>query len=121
MGWYWWLLTFLFPVLVSCSVNQTPTAQNAAATAAKAEPAVPRRIEILFLGDNRHHQPIERVPSLMAALGPKGINFTYTDRLEDLNPANLNQYDGLLIYATTTRSAPPRRRRCWITWPRAKG
>lgn len=59
----------------------------------------PRRVEILFLGDNGHHQPRERVPELMAALGNKGINITYTDRLEDLNTANLSQYDGLLIYA----------------------
>ncbi|MFB0908763.1 MAG: hypothetical protein QMB03_10905, partial [Spirosomataceae bacterium] len=45
-----------------------------------------RRIEVLFLGDSvSHHKPIERVPTVMAALGPKGINFTYTDKLEDLN------------------------------------
>ncbi len=59
----------------------------------------PRRTEILFLGDNSHHKPIERVPEIMAALGVKGINFTYTDKLEDLNAENLNKYDGLLIYA----------------------
>ena len=59
----------------------------------------PRRTEILFLGDNGHHRPIERVPQIMAALGNKGINFTYTDKLEDLNPDNLNKYDGLLIFA----------------------
>ena len=59
----------------------------------------PRRTEILFLGDNGHHKPIERVPQLMAALGNKGINITYTDKLEDLNPETLNKYDGLLIFA----------------------
>lgn len=59
----------------------------------------PRRVEILFLGDNGHHRPSERVPQIMAALGDKGINFTYTDKLEDLNPENLNKYDGLLIFA----------------------
>ncbi len=59
----------------------------------------PRRTEILFLGDNGHHKPVERVPEIMAALGAKGINFTYTDKLEDLNTENLNKYDGLLIYA----------------------
>lgn len=58
-----------------------------------------RRLEILFLGDNKHHKPIERVPQLMTALGPKGINFTYTDKLEDLNPATLAKYDALMIYA----------------------
>jgi type 1 glutamine amidotransferase len=43
--------------------------------------------------------PVERIPALMAALGDKGINLTYTDRLDDLNPATLARYDGLLIYA----------------------
>ena len=59
----------------------------------------PRRTEILFLGDNGHHKPMERVGEIMAALGDKGINFTYTDKLEDLNADNLNRFDGLLIYA----------------------
>ena len=59
----------------------------------------PRRTEILFLGDNGHHKPAERVPQLMAALGNKGINVTYTDKLADINPNNLAKYDGLLIYA----------------------
>ncbi|MBM3443849.1 MAG: dehydrogenase [Bacteroidetes bacterium] len=58
-----------------------------------------RRVEVLFLGDNGHHRPIERVPTLMAALGPKGINITYTDQLSDLNGANLRKYDALMIYA----------------------
>jgi len=61
--------------------------------------AIPRRTEILFLGDNGHHRPSERVPQLMAALGSKGINLTYTDQLEDINPENLAKYDGLLVYA----------------------
>ncbi|CCH52231.1 membrane-bound dehydrogenase domain protein [Fibrisoma limi BUZ 3] len=75
------------------SVRSNTTAENQAADDR------PRRTEILFLGDNGHHKPIERVPQLMAALGSKGINITYTDRLEDLNPENLNKYDGLLIFA----------------------
>ncbi|MVM31267.1 dehydrogenase [Spirosoma sp. HMF4905] len=73
--------------------------QSAKQTSVRQNSASPRRIEILFLGDNGHHKPIERVPEIMAALGDKGINFTYTDKLEDLNAENLNKYDGLLIYA----------------------
>lgn len=59
----------------------------------------PRRLEVLFLGDNGHHVPIERIPTLMAALGPRGINFTYTDKLEDLNAKTLSKYDALMVYA----------------------
>ena len=29
----------------------------------------PRRLEILFLGDNGHHKPVERLPSIMSAWG----------------------------------------------------
>ncbi len=65
-----------------------------------------RRLEILFLGDNGHHRPIERVPAIMAALGDKGVNFTYTDKLEDINTAYLNKYDALMIYANWD-SIPP--------------
>ncbi len=76
--------------------------QSAPQTAVQQKPTdtnKPRRTEILFLGDNGHHKPIERVPQLMAALGSRGINITYTDKLEDLNADNLNKYDGLLIFA----------------------
>lgn len=58
-----------------------------------------RRIEILFLGDKGHHRPIQMAPLLMAGLGDKGINLSYTDKLEDLNPENLSKYDGLLVFA----------------------
>ncbi len=58
-----------------------------------------KRIEILFLGDKGHHKPMERIPSLMAALGPKGVNFTYTDDLADLNPQTLSKYDALMVFA----------------------
>ena len=82
------------------SANQTVTRQEAKTSGNdKTRRTSPRRTEILFLGDNGHHKPIERVPEIMAALGSKGINFTYTDKLEDLNADNLNKYDGLLIYA----------------------
>ena len=75
-------------------------------TAFSASAQKARRLEILFLGDNGHHRPIERVPSIMAALGDKGVNFTYTDKLEDINAANLNKYDALMIYANWD-SIPP--------------
>ncbi len=65
-----------------------------------------RRIEVLFLGDNGHHKPMERVPSIMAALGPKGINFTYTDDLSDLNPQTLSKYDALMVFANWNEIDP---------------
>ncbi len=67
----------------------------------------PRRLEILFLGDNGHHRPIERVPALMSALGVKGYNFTYSDQLEDLNASNLAKFDALMLYANWDSIAKP--------------
>ena len=37
-----------------------------------------KRLEVLFLGDEGHHRPAERIPQIMAGLGPRGVNFTYT-------------------------------------------
>ncbi|QJW89533.1 dehydrogenase [Spirosoma taeanense] len=87
----------LVAILTQC-VRQSGT-QTAVRSGRNSEAINARRTEILFLGDNGHHKPSERVPQLMAALGNKGINITYTDRLEDLNLDNLNKYDGLLIFA----------------------
>lgn len=92
-----WILISLL-VFAQCA-RQSATQTTARTGAMKPGNDRPRRTEILFLGDNGHHRPIERVPQLMAALGNKGINITYTDKLEDLNPETLNKYDGLLIYA----------------------
>ena len=66
----------------------------------------PRRLEVLFLGDNGHHKPVERLPSIMSALGNKGINFTYTNKLEDINLENLNRFDALMIYANWDEITP---------------
>lgn len=60
----------------------------------------PRRIEILFLGHHsQHHNAQAYLPLLASALTPKGINFTYTADLNDLNSENLKKYDGLALYA----------------------
>ncbi|MFN8354428.1 MAG: PVC-type heme-binding CxxCH protein [Spirosomataceae bacterium] len=69
--------------------------------------STPRRLEILFLGDNGHHRPIERVPMAMSALGPKGINFTYSDNLNSLNKKYLDLFDAVLLYANWDSIPPP--------------
>lgn len=88
-------------LLTACATQQTGTTTTQ--QTAQIQPAAPepkgRRLEILFLGDNGHHQPIKMAPYAMAALGNRGINFTYTDRLEDITPEYLAKFDGLLLYA----------------------
>ncbi|WP_455432033.1 PVC-type heme-binding CxxCH protein [Tellurirhabdus bombi] len=103
----WKLILFflcLTGLLAQCT-RQGGSQQGNAGRLSKASPSA-RRVEILFLGDRGHHRPIERVPSLMAALGDKGINLTYTENLNDINAENLARYDGLMIYANWD-SIPP--------------
>ncbi len=56
-------------------------------------------IQLLFLGDQGHHVPSQRVAELKRAFGPMGIFITYTENLDDLHPKNLARYDGLMVYA----------------------
>src|SRR5712692_10664258 len=68
--------------------------------------ADPKPIKILFLGDTGHHQPSERFAQLQPVLAKRTIELTYTDQVGDLNPKTLSAYDGLFIYANTTKIAP---------------
>lgn len=100
-------LSFILGIVLLGCASQ-PSSQNASvkSSSVKSEAGKARRLEILFLGDNGHHKPAERVPQIMAALGPKGFNFTYTDNLNDLNPETLNKYDALMLYANWDSIAP---------------
>src|SRR5437763_1864892 len=66
----------------------------------------PRRVKVLFLGDRGHHEPIERCRDACTPLAVRGIDLTYTEDLDDLNPTALAHYDALLLYANWTSIAP---------------
>ena len=61
------------------------------------------QLRVLFLGDNGHHRPADRFKQMQPALSSRGIEMTYTDKLEDLNPGKLAGYDALMIFANHTR------------------
>jgi putative membrane-bound dehydrogenase-like protein len=63
-------------------------------------------VRILFLGDNGHHRPAQRFRQLQPVLAKRGIDLTYVDRVEALNSKTLAIYDGLMIYANTSRISP---------------
>jgi putative membrane-bound dehydrogenase-like protein len=63
-------------------------------------------LKLLFLGDSGHHQPAARFKDLQPAMKERGIELTYTDKMEDINAENLGKYAGLVIYANTTRISP---------------
>ena len=46
------------------------------------------------------------MPLLASTLSKEGINFTYTNNPDDLNAANLDKYDGLMIYANHEKITP---------------
>jgi putative membrane-bound dehydrogenase-like protein len=66
-----------------------------------------RRLEVLFLGDDGHHQPIERYRVLKQAVGPRGVNLTYFENLAGLTPEKLRHYDALLVYANHEKAEVP--------------
>src|SRR5687767_6760653 len=66
----------------------------------------PGLVRVLFLGDNGHHRPAERFKQIQPILAQRGIELTYTDKMEDVNAGKLAGYDCLLVYANTTRIAP---------------
>lgn len=60
-------------------------------------------LKLLFLGDNGHHRPESRFQELAPALEQHGLELHYTDRMEDINPETLSEYDGLMLYANIDR------------------
>src|SRR5687768_5700455 len=63
-------------------------------------------ISVLFLGDQGHHRPADRVRQLIPLMYDRGIAITYTEKLSDLNRETLAKYDALAIYANSERIAP---------------
>ena len=63
-------------------------------------------LNVLFLGDNGHHQPRARFDQLQPVLAERGIQLVYTDDMEDLNLPKLRQYDALALYANIDRIEP---------------
>jgi hypothetical protein len=72
------------------------------AVAVAAEPPV----RVLFLGDNGHHQPVERFAQLEPVLAARGIELVYTDRIGDITPQALAAYDTLAVYANIDTLPP---------------
>ena len=72
-----------------------------AATTKKSPDNPPRRLEILFLGhkNNRSHNSELLADIMTKEYFKNGINITFTSEPDDLNEKNLNNYDGLIVYA----------------------
>jgi putative membrane-bound dehydrogenase-like protein len=69
-----------------------------ASAAFGAEPE-PAKLKVLFLGDTAGHRPNDRFKQLQPVFAKRGIELTYTDKLDDLNAKTLGGYDALMVYA----------------------
>ena len=56
-------------------------------------------LNVMFLGDQGHHQPRERFGNLYQPMQERGINIVYTNDVHDLNAETLKDYDAILLYA----------------------
>lgn len=81
-------------ILLPLFLQGTPVSSLAEEPAAEVE-----AIEVLFVGDDGPHQPLERYRIFKEACGNRGIHLTYTAQVDALNEANLEHYDVVLIYA----------------------
>ncbi|MEX2529883.1 MAG: PVC-type heme-binding CxxCH protein [Gemmatimonadota bacterium] len=63
---------------------------------AQAPPA--DRLQVLFLGDDGHHEPYERAKAILPVLAGNGIDMFYTADPVDLNAENLSRYHALMFY-----------------------
>ena len=76
--------------------------------------AEPRRLEVLFLGDNGHHDPLERYRVLKQALGPQGFNLTFVEDLGKITRENLDLHDALIVYANHEKAKVPEAILPWV-------
>ncbi|MGJ8723593.1 MAG: PVC-type heme-binding CxxCH protein [Roseibacillus sp.] len=74
----------------------------------------PHRLEVLFLGDDGHHNPIERYRILKQFLGPQGFNLTFEEDLSQITHKNLSHYDALIVYANHEQETVPKDLLPWI-------
>jgi len=83
--------------------GRLPLILVAAIVALIAAPVDAAGLNLLFMGDNGHHLPARRFQEIAPALKERGIHLKYTDRMADLNPKTLRQFDGLVLYANIDR------------------
>ena len=102
-------LVMIIAFSVSCSSKKKlSNSENVADIGLQNEDLViPRRAEVLFLGnESQHHDSQKYAPWLSIKLFKSGINLTYTNSLSDLNQETLAKFDGLIIYANYESISP---------------
>lgn len=60
------------------------------------------KLHVLYLGDDGHHRPLERLRNIIHVFTEKGIQIHYTELQEEINYENLKKYDVLMLYGNRT-------------------
>ncbi len=63
-------------------------------------------LDVLFLGDNGHHNPRARFSQLEPVLAARGIAMVYTDNADDLITLSRDKYAALVVYANIDEITP---------------
>jgi putative membrane-bound dehydrogenase-like protein len=63
-------------------------------------------LRLIFLGDKGHHQPKARADQLIPVMRERNILVEYTEDNDILASDKLKEYDGLILYANTTKITP---------------
>jgi uncharacterized protein len=82
-------LTCIFFTLVISSCAEEKTAEYSEKP----------KLQVLYLGDDRGHEPSVRLRDVGRPMLDRGIHLYYTSDLNDINPENLAKYDVVLLYA----------------------
>ncbi len=98
------ILTAALVFTIGIGLSPSSGQQTARPPGAPATDSMP--LKVLFLGDRGHHDPADRAAQITPVLAGRGIQVTYTERLDDLNPATLAGYDALVIYANIDDISP---------------
>jgi putative membrane-bound dehydrogenase-like protein len=65
------------------------------------------RLKVLFLGDDRDHQPHIRLRDVTRPMLDRGIELFYSSDINELELQNLKKYDAVLLYANYHEPAYP--------------
>jgi type 1 glutamine amidotransferase len=63
-------------------------------------------VNLLFLGDQKGHNPSLRFRIIESVMAERGIKLTYTEDVDKLNAQSLSKYDGLVLYANIDTIKP---------------
>ncbi|REL37591.1 dehydrogenase [Rhodohalobacter sp. SW132] len=90
---------FALLLIAACATQETTSTQQQESAPETAEQEEPRKsLEVLFLGDDGHHNPKTRIQTVIPYLAEHGIHVHYTDRQSDLNRKTLDKYDVFMLY-----------------------